>query len=38
MLVRGLGTSKVLTFGHILPDFYYTLSDHFPVYIDVELN
>lgn len=38
MLVRGLGTSKVLTFEHILPDFYYTLSDHFPVYIDVELN
>ena len=38
MLVRGLGSSKVMTFGHILPDFYYTLSDHFPVYIDVQLN
>jgi len=34
MLVRNLGSSEVMTFGHILPEFYYPLSDHFPVYVD----
>ncbi|MBO7375582.1 MAG: hypothetical protein J6V01_00660 [Clostridia bacterium] len=38
MLVRNLGDSKVIAFAHIIPDFYYPLSDHYPVYIDVKLN
>ena len=37
MLVKNKGTSEVLSFIHIVLDFYYKLSDHFPLYIDVAL-
>ena len=38
MLVRGLGSAEILSFRHIIPDYYFTLSDHYPVCVDVRLG
>ena len=37
ILVRDLGESRVLRFDRYCPDYYLSLSDHAPAYIDFEL-
>ena len=37
ILVKGLGDGAVRRFDRYTPDYYLTLSDHAPVYIDVEI-
>lgn len=37
MLVLGRGDAEILTFRHIIRDYYYRSSDHFPVYTDIRL-
>lgn len=38
MLVRNQGGAEILSFRHIIPDYYYSLSDHYPVCVDVRLG
>lgn len=38
MLVKFQGDAEILTFKHVVEDFYYKLSDHFPLFIDVNLK
>lgn len=37
MLVLDRGDAEILTFRHVVRDYYYRSSDHFPVYTDVRL-
>ena len=38
MLVKNLGDNEIVAFKHVVVDFFFNLSDHFPIFTDVKIG